>query len=321
MKTTTHLRLLPALIAGGVFFGHPAGAAVKLGTGNASLLGGDLTDPKDTAKDKPGINYGEGKPEEEMRPQGGDWLSMKLTPVSPPGSPPHQTHAYQSWQGTPACKLFLNNPEKEKWYIGFKDGGRGGPTKEAPYAVAVQLKAPVFLTHFTITTDRSEPVLPDRDPKVWSIQGSLTGKDDDWTDIYQCEATDRASSPLAEQPRNETTLFTAFTGAQAGLLDAANIAKLRAKLKDKRLEKADFALPARAYNWYRIVIYSCFNPNSMDYQDFNRPPGCALSQLELFGVPSVSAAARSSLPPPSSVKTPVVPAKPLPTTRPSGFKN
>jgi ferredoxin len=30
---------------------------------------------------------------------------------------------------------------------------------------------------------------------------------------------------------------------------------------------------------------SCFNPNSMHVADFNFPPGFALSQLELFGVP------------------------------------
>ena len=126
--------LLPSLaLAALLFIPHPLDAAVKLGTGNGSLLGGDLTDPSDTAKDKPGVNYGEGKPEEQMKPDGVAWLSMKLSPVSPPNSPAHQIHAYQSWQGTPACKIFMNNPEKDKWYLGYKDGGKGGPTKEAPF--------------------------------------------------------------------------------------------------------------------------------------------------------------------------------------------
>lgn len=265
---------------------HPAAAAVKMGTGNSSLLGGDLTDPADGAKDKPGVNYGASLPEADMRPVGGAWIAMKLAPVSPPGSAPHQTHAYQSWQGTPACKIFLNNPEKDKWYMGYKDGGRGGPTRQLPYTVAVQLKESVILTHFTITTDMSQPVLPDRDPKSWAIQGSNTGKDDDWADIYVCDPVSRAKSPFKVDPRNETTLFTSFNSASIeGRVDAESAKKLALRVKGKKFPKPDFETPSKAYRWFRIAIYSCFNPNSMTFSDFNRPPGCALAQMELFGVP------------------------------------
>ena len=41
-------------------------AAQKLGTGNASLLGGDLTDPEDAVKEKEGVNYGHDKSEDEL---------------------------------------------------------------------------------------------------------------------------------------------------------------------------------------------------------------------------------------------------------------
>ncbi len=286
MKRIVLRSYLPLFVASVFCLVPAADAVVKLGTGNSSLLGGDLTDPTDTVKDKEGVNYGAGKSEEEMRPEGGAWVGMKLVPVSPPGSPPHQTHAYQSWQGTPACKIFMNKPETAKWYLGFKDGGKGGPTKEAPYTVAVQLKAPVILTHFTITTDMSQPVLPDRDPKSWAIQGSNTGNDGDWTDIYVCDPTSRAKSPFKLDPRNETTLFTSFNSASIeGRVDAESAKKLALRLKGKKF-KQDFETPAKAYTWFRIAIYSCFNPNSMGFADFNRPPGCALAQMELFGVPA-----------------------------------
>ena len=286
MKSLRNFPAWPMLLAVAFSCAHTAEATVKIGTGNSSLLGGDLTDPKDAVKDKPGVNYGAAATEAEMKPDGATWLSMKLSPVSPPNSPPHQTNAYQSWQGTPACKLFMNNPEKDKWYLGFKDGGKGGPTKEAPYTVSIQFKESVILTHFTITTDMSLPVLPDRDPKSWAIQGSETGNDGDWTDIYVCDASSRAKSPFKLEPRNETTLFTSFNSASIeGRVDAESAKKLALRLKGKKF-KPDFEVPKKAYSWFRIAIYSCFNPNSTSYTDFNRPPGCALAQMELFGVPA-----------------------------------
>lgn len=286
MKPFLTRSVVPLVLFGSLFLAVPANAVVKLGTGNASLLGGDLTDPTDTIKDKVGVNYGEGKPEEQMKPDNAAWLSLKLSPVSPPNSAPHQLNAYQSWQGTPACKIFMNNPEKDKWYLGYKDGGKGGPTKTEPYTVTVQLKEPVILTHFTITTDISQPILPDRDPKSWAIQGSNTGKDDDWTDIYVCDPPSRTKSPFKLDPRNETTLFTSFNSVSIeGRVDAESVKKLAMKVKGKKF-KPDFETPKVAYSFLRIAIYSCFNPNGMSYADFNRPPGCALAQMELFGVPA-----------------------------------
>ena len=61
-------------------------AAERIGTGNASLLGGDLTDPTDAVKEKDGVNYGQDKPEAELRPVGGAWVRMKCAPTSPPGT-------------------------------------------------------------------------------------------------------------------------------------------------------------------------------------------------------------------------------------------
>lgn len=285
MKSNAPL-LLPLICLSLITLGDPLHGSVKLGTGNASLLGGDLTDPTDSVKDRAGVNYGAAKTEEEMRPDGGAWISMKLVPVSPPNTAPHQINAYQSWQGTPACKIFMNNPEKDKWYLGYKDGGKGGPTKEAPYTVAVQFKEAFILTHFTVSTDMSQPILPDRDPKSWAVQGSNTGKDDDWTDIYVCDPGTRTKSPFKVEPRNETTLFTSFNSASVeGRVDAESAKKLSLRLKGKKFGKPDFELP-KAYSWIRLTVYSCFNANGMSYADFNRPPGCALAQMEIFGVPA-----------------------------------
>ncbi len=284
MEKRVIITVLGITLYGMLALSELAHAHHRLGTGNSSLLGGDLTDPNDTVKEKDKVNYGEDKSENDLKPLNGNWLRMKSAPNNPPGTAPHQRHPYQSWQGAPACAIFLNNPEKRKWYVGFRDGGNGGPTKDAPYYCAVEFKDAFVLTHFTITT---APDMPGRDPKVWAIQGSNSGRDDDWTDIYRCDAKDRERSSLSEK-RSETTLFTSFTTADmAKVVTPEDLKKLSAKLKEQKIDKADFPLPKKAYPWFRIVTYSCFNPNSTTFDDFNRPPGFSLGQLELFGVKGV----------------------------------
>ena len=256
-------------------------ATVILGKGNSSLLGGDLSDPEDTVVDVG--SYGMVKTADEMKPPKAPWRAVVLSPTSPPGTAPHQIHAYQSWQDSPACAIFLNKPETRKWYISFIDGGYGGPTEAEPYACAVQFYQPHVLTHFTLT---SAPEMPDRDPKQWAIQGSNTGDDDDWVDIYRCDAADRSSSPFQVKGRTQTILFTSFTSASiAKELGASELKKLMAGLKGTKITTADFVNNHKAYAWFRIVVYSCFNPNSTTFANFNRPPGFSLGQLELFGVP------------------------------------
>ena len=68
----------------------------------------------------------------------------------------------------------------------------------------------------------------------------------------------------------------------AKAVTAADLKKIEAKLDGKKITKADFAAP-KAYKWYRIAIYSCFNGNTTDVADPNQPPGFALGQLALFG--------------------------------------
>ena len=278
-----------------------ADAEVPLGSGNFSLLGGDLTDPEDDIVGKESCAGDLSK--EELKPARCNWVEMKSAPNNPPGTPAHQRHCYQSWQNAPACAIFLNKPQQSKWYVGFKDGGYGGPTRKAPYYAAVRFAKPIRLTHFTFTTS---PDMPGRDPREWAIQGSNTGKDDDWTDIFKCDAKDRGTSPLREGPRNLTMLFVSFTSeSMAKVVGPNDLKKLRTKLGLRRLKKADFSPPEKGYTWYRIVAYSCFNPNSMEVPNPARPSGFAIGQLELFGVPGVKVSSKAPKAPEEPVKPPV----------------
>ncbi len=261
----------------------PVGA-VSLGVGNAGLLGGDLTDPEDDVVGKE--SCAGDQTEEELKPLNANWVGMKCAPANPPGTPAHQRNPYQSWQNSPAAAVFFNKPENVKWYVGFVDGGAGGPTAENPYFVSVKFAKPFALTHFTITTSQD---MPDRDPRSWAIQGSNTGDGKDWEDIYRCNADGRDGSPLRETPRAETLLFTSFTSADmAQVVTPADAKKLEAKLKGQKLGIAHFPKQTKAYTWYRFVAFSCFNPNSNTAPDATRPPGFALGQLEFFGKPAAA---------------------------------
>ena len=260
-------------------------SALSLGFGSAGLLGGDMTDPEDDLVGKGG--YANDLPEDQLRPEKANWVDMKCSPANPPGTPAHQRHPYQSWQDSPACAVFLNKPDTMKWYVGFIDGGAGGPTDKEPYLVSVKFAKPFALTHFTITNSND---MPGRDPRGWAIQASNTGDDPDWLDIYRCNSDDRSGSPFRETPRCETVLFTSFTTADmAEVASPADVSKIEARLKGEKIGIAQFPRVSKAYPWYRFVAYSCFNPNSDSAEDATHPPGFALGQLELFGKPDPTA--------------------------------
>ncbi len=270
-------------LMGMLAFSWPALGHMSLGTGNASLLGGDLTDPTDTVELS--ADPGQGLPEEKMIPKNATWVKITCYPVTGPYAIPHQRHPYQSWVGAPAAGIFMNKPEQTKWYVDFKEGGYGGPSKEDPYFCAIELKDAFTLTHFTITT--GGPDVPDRDPKEWAIQGSNTGAEDDWTDIYVCNAKDRSGSPFQPGSRFETFLFTSFDSASlAKSVTPADAKKLQDKLKDKKIVKADFTRPAKAFTHFRVAIYSCFNPSAVNWI-YRTSNSFYLGQLELFGVQGV----------------------------------
>jgi hypothetical protein len=278
--------LLSALVLGLLCLSplsNKAHAFTSLGAGDSSLLGGDLTNPGDDIEMVPEVPN---MTEDMRKPKNAAWLKMTFEPRSAPGAVPHYSNPYTSWVGCPAAAIFYNTPETKKWYISFKDGGRGGPRRDAPYYCAVELDKPYILTHFTIN---NSPDMPERDPKSWAIQGSNTGKKDEWTDIFICDVEQGDQSPFKKYPRNETVLYTSFTSENmAKVVTPADLEKLTSKL-DKPIVKADFATPTNSFTWFRVAIYSCVNRNSTSVADPNAPPGFALGQLELFGVPAKAA--------------------------------
>ncbi|MEI7836408.1 MAG: hypothetical protein WCK05_08340 [Planctomycetota bacterium] len=276
MRTAYTVSTWLVVLMGVLVLPMPAKAYVSLGTGDGSLLGGDLTDPKDQLE--PAGSSAQDLSEDALMPLNATWISMTCEPA---GSV-HQRHPYHNWQNSPAVAIFMNRPSSMKWYVGFRDGGNGGPTQATPYFLAVELRDAFTLTHFTVT---ASPDMPDRDPKEWAIQGSNTGKPNDWTNIYVCPAKDRSGTPFQVGSRSETFLFTSFTAAgMAKAVAPADAKKLKERLEEKRIPRADFVRPTKTYTWFRIVIASCFNANAMEVQDFNRPPGFALGQVELFGM-------------------------------------
>lgn len=104
MKKVGFVAVVPLVLLGMLSFTQSANASVRTGTGNASLLGGDLTDPEDAIKEKEPVSYAHDRPENERRPLKANWLRMKSAPNSPPGTPAHQRHSYQSWQDSPAVE-------------------------------------------------------------------------------------------------------------------------------------------------------------------------------------------------------------------------
>ena len=299
MRAAWRLSISVVALMGVLGVAQTAMAYLSLGKGAGGLLGGDLTDPEDKVEPSK-ENIGADLSEEKLMPKNAAWVKMTCWPANPPGTAAHQRHPYQSWQNSPACSIFLNRPVDIKWYVGFVDGGYGGPTARAPYFAAIQLKEPYFLTHFTITPGND---MPNRDPREWAIQGSTTGKA--WTNIYGCGARDRRGSPFKEESRCETFLFTSFNAdSMAASVSEADGRKIREKLNGMPVGRADFTRPATAYNWFRVAVFSCFNKNATKVADAAHPPGFALAQLELFGVPEPK-------------ETPATKPAPKPASRPA----
>ncbi|MDA0812288.1 MAG: discoidin domain-containing protein, partial [Verrucomicrobia bacterium] len=114
-----------------------------LGTGNESLIGGDLTSPNDDGN------------EADLNDPSWGWKS--ITSNNEPGFD----------GGELAFNIFDNKTGGgiDKWCC-------DDPTPEAPLNVTVEFETPVSLTHFTITSGNDSP---ERDPIRFQIQGSIDG--------------------------------------------------------------------------------------------------------------------------------------------------
>ena len=97
MRNESRITVFVFALMGILGFTSPALAHVELGTGNASLVGGDLADPEDDVVDRG--SYGHDLSEAELRPEKGNWVEMKSFPSNPPGTPAHQRHAQKAVVG------------------------------------------------------------------------------------------------------------------------------------------------------------------------------------------------------------------------------
>ena len=121
-----------------------------LGTGTGSLLGNDLTDLG---------NDGDENLYNPPADLGG--FDAEFFSSDEPGF----------GGGEFAFNVFDNllGPGNDKWCCG----------SQLPQIVGASLSEPYFLTHFTVSSAND---VPDRDPRVWSIEGSNDGVD--WSTIF-----------------------------------------------------------------------------------------------------------------------------------------
>lgn len=128
------------------YFGQKGGVLLveKLGTGTAALLGGDLTDPNNNGDETAGPTD-----------PSWDWASIDA----------NNEPAFEG--GEAAFNIFDNKlgGGNDKWCC-------DDPTPANPLNVTVKFKAPVSLTHFTISSAND---VPERDPRRWKILGSNDG--------------------------------------------------------------------------------------------------------------------------------------------------
>jgi len=176
-----------------------AQASKILGTGTESLLGGDLTDPED-----------DGNPEAD------EGYNAIFSSNDEPGF----------GGGEFSYNVFDNRlgPSNDKWCC-----GPGGGIPDEGLQITVELKGPVALTQFTVSSANDEP---GRDPTVWAIQGSKDGKS--FTDIFSYDG-----AALWNQ-RLQVILFEA---------------------------PGDFKVQQTAYKFIRFVCFdTASNPNGAYYQ-------------------------------------------------------
>lgn len=132
----------------------PAATKIEvLGTGNASLLLGPLTDPNNDGLDAIG-----GSTDPSW-----DWEEVTAS-IEPDFE-----------GGENAFNVFDHKVDaggNDKWCC-------DDPNDDVPVWVAVKFKQVISLTYFTITSGNDTP---DRDPLNWAIQGSDDGNN--WTDIF-----------------------------------------------------------------------------------------------------------------------------------------
>ena len=150
-------------------------AGTVLGTGDSALLGGDLTDPEGNGFADEDAGYNASFSANDEPGFGGGEFSFNV---------------FDNRTGGGTNKWCCNSA--------------GGTTPDGNGLwVAAEFDQPYVLTHFTITSSNDSP---DRDPRVWEIQGSNDGVN--WTTVFAY--TDTSASPFTA--RNQVLLYTSASG-------------------------------------------------------------------------------------------------------------
>lgn len=131
-------------VGSGIVAAWPAGAAIIRGTGTAALIGGDLTDPENNGDPENNVGYNATFNASEEPSFGG---------------------------GEAAFNVFDNQVGggNSKWCCGDQNNFPANPI-----SIDATFSQPYLLTRFTLTSGNDTP---DRDPRVWQIQGSRNGTD------------------------------------------------------------------------------------------------------------------------------------------------
>ena len=212
MRFSRLLRFTLLLLALGAFTAGQAQAVVVRGTGTGALVGGDLTDPENNG-DQAGNNY--------------NVVTFFADQEASFGG------------GEAAFNVFDNvvGGGDDKWCCGNTPGG-------FPHFVGFQLAQPQVLNKFTITSGNDSP---DRDPRVWSIQGSNDG----------------------------VTFNNIFTQNNAGASVWTGGGDVRDQVLEYSTAGGDFATPA-AFTHFRFFVSATGAVGGADFQ---------LGELEFFGTP------------------------------------
>ncbi len=160
----------------------PASAITDLGTGGGSLIGNDLTD-----------FFGTGSEAAYAPPNLGGFTAEFFGDDEPNFNPPNNEGAFNVFDNQ-------KGGGQNKWCCNNANGGDGVHVG----ANFTNTLGAVQLTHFTITSDND--VGTDRDPDVWSIQGSNDGST--WTNIYSYNMDgDSVFDNFGGSPDNRTIRF------------------------------------------------------------------------------------------------------------------
>jgi hypothetical protein len=202
VMTAAPASLLTALVAAAVLLPAEAMAFTVLGTGTASLLGGDLTDPENDGSPDADTGYNATFTSSEEPGFGGGEFSFNVFDNQVGGG-------------------------NAKWCCG---DGNNFPANAI--SITATLGSPYVLTHFTVTNGNDTPT---RDPRVWQILGSNDGvsfstiftQNDPVAELWTARdqvvrfdaGTDFVQPPAYSSFRFEVTATGATTGARFQLAE------------------------------------------------------------------------------------------------------